>query len=114
MADEHTQRDRWFTTTRWTVVLGTADSDPERAADALRQLCETYWYPLYSYVRHRGHSIEDAEDLTQGFFERLLGTGDPLPSVQRNREPFRAFLLAAMKHFLANEPGSLDSTVRWR
>ena len=61
-----------FATTHWSVVLAAADQDSPQAAAALEQLCRTYWYPLYAYVRHRGHSPEDSQDLTQEFFHRLL------------------------------------------
>jgi RNA polymerase sigma factor (sigma-70 family) len=78
-----------------------------RAADgqakmAMEELCQTYWYPLYAYVRRRGHSKEDAEDLTQAFFARIFAKDD-LEGLSPDRGRFRAFLLAAMKNFLANE-----------
>jgi RNA polymerase sigma-70 factor (ECF subfamily) len=65
-------------------------------------LCSTYWYPLYAYVRRHGHSKEDAEDLTQGFFARFLAR-NYLEGVSSEKGRFRAFMLAAFKHFLANE-----------
>jgi RNA polymerase sigma-70 factor (ECF subfamily) len=68
----------------------------------LETLCCTYWYPLYAYVRRRGHSPEEAEDLTQEFFARLLASND-LSGVDRSKGKFRSFLLAAINHFLANE-----------
>jgi DNA-directed RNA polymerase specialized sigma24 family protein len=83
------------------VLAATGRQSPE-AATALEQLCETYWYPLYAYVRHRGHSPEDAKALTQEFFYRLLH-GDYLARVDPRKGRFRSFLLAAMNHFLANE-----------
>jgi hypothetical protein len=61
-----------FVTTHWSVVLTAGGSDTTRAQDALARLCQTYWFPLYTYVRRRGHSPEDAKDLTQEFFARLL------------------------------------------
>jgi RNA polymerase sigma-70 factor (ECF subfamily) len=70
--------------------------------EALGVLCETYWYPLYAYARRRGASAEDARDLTQAFFTRLLA-GDFLSRANPHRGRFRAFLLTAFKHFLANE-----------
>ncbi len=76
--------------------------DSPRAAEALEQLCRIYWYPLYAYARRQGHSPEDAQDLTQEFFARLLAK-DYLHGVDRSKGRFRSFLLAAMKHFLANE-----------
>lgn len=69
---------------------------------ALEQLCRTYWQPLYAYVRRRGHNPEDAADLTQEFFARLLAANS-LETVAPEKGRFRAFLLAAVKHFLANE-----------
>ena len=69
---------------------------------ALEQLCKTYWFPLYAYVRRRGHSKEDAEDLTQAFFASFLKK-NYLEGLNAERGRFRAFLLAALKHFLANE-----------
>ena len=69
---------------------------------ALEELCRTYWYPLYAYVRRHGHSREDAEDLTQAFFARLLEK-DYLKGISREKGKFRAFLLVAVKRFLANE-----------
>jgi RNA polymerase sigma-70 factor (ECF subfamily) len=91
-----------FATTHWSVVLATADQDSPQAAVALEQLCRTYWYPLYAYVRHRGQSPEDSKDLTQEFFYRLL-QGNYLARVDPRKGKFRSFLLAAMNHFLANE-----------
>jgi len=61
-----------FVTTHWSVVLTAGRSDTTRAQAALENLCRAYWPPLYAYVRRRGHSVEDAEDLTQEFFARLL------------------------------------------
>lgn len=69
---------------------------------ALEELCRSYWFPLYAYVRRRGHSKEDAEDLTQAFFARFLEK-NYLAGLSAERGRFRAFLLAALKHFLANE-----------
>ena len=91
-----------FATTHWSVVLATADQDSPQAAAALEQLCRTYWYPLYAYVRHRGHSPEDSQDLTQEFFYRLLQK-NYLAHVDPRKGKFRSFLLAAINHFLANE-----------
>ena len=91
-----------FTTTHWSVVLAAGLSESPQAAQALEQLCRTYWYPLYAYVRRRGHSPEDAQDLTQEFFSRLLRK-DYLAQVDPGKGKFRSFLLAAISHFLANE-----------
>ncbi len=91
-----------FATTRWTVVLAAGRSSTPQAAVALEELCRTYWYPLYAYVRRQGHTKEDAEDLVQGFFARFLAK-NYLASLSAERGRFRAFLLASLKHFLANE-----------
>lgn len=94
--------DAWFVTTHWSIVLKAGRHDTTRAGDALAKLCQTYWFPLYAYVRRRGHSPHDAQDLTQSFFLSLLerqsvSTADP------DRGRFRSFLLGAMNHFLASE-----------
>lgn len=91
-----------FVTTRWTVVLSAGHKSSPHSDRALAELCQTYWYPLYAYVRHRGHSKEDAEDLTQAFFARFLEK-NYLEGLSAERGKFRAFLLASLKHFLANE-----------
>ena len=91
-----------FVTTRWTVVLRAARSDATRARAALEDLCQAYWYPLYAYARRRGYSPHDAEDLTQGFFTRILRLNS-LAQVEQEQGKFRAFLLASMNHFMADE-----------
>ncbi len=96
MAEIEKSRD-FFATTRWTVVLTAGRTDTTRARKALADLCQTYWYPLYAYARRRGHTVEDAEDLTQGFFARLLQQ-DFLTGLGREKGRFRAFLLASMNH----------------
>ncbi len=73
------------------------------AGRALAELCGTYWYPLYVYVRRRGCRPEEAEDLTQAFFARILGGDDILQMADPGRGRFRSFLLAALDHFLANQ-----------
>ncbi len=97
-----TNQDAWFTTTHWTVVLNAKDPKSPVAADALEQLCRTYWYPLYFYARRSGLNKESAEDSTQGFFARILEKNF-LSQVQREKGKFRSFLLASLKHFLADE-----------
>jgi RNA polymerase sigma factor (sigma-70 family) len=87
-----------FAPTRWTVVI-TAGQGQSRA---LEELCRIYWYPLYAYVRRRGYEAHEAEDLTQEFFARLLAK-NYLADVEREKGKFRSFLLASLKHFLANE-----------
>jgi RNA polymerase sigma-70 factor (ECF subfamily) len=87
-----------FRTTHWTVVL---EAQRGESAEALESLCRNYWQPLYAYARRHGHAQHDAEDLTQSFFTRLLEK-DYLQAVEREKGPFRAFLLTAFKRFLAN------------
>jgi len=95
---------RHFATTHWSLV-GAARPDQasqSRARMALEELCRAYWYPLYAFVRSRGYSAVDAQDLTQAFFTRFIET-DGFASADRERGRFRSYLLGAMKHFLANE-----------
>ncbi len=91
-----------FQTTRWSMVLSARDGDAKEAREALAALCATYWYPLYAFVRRKGHDNEAAEDLVQGFFTRLLEKGD-LAAVEREKGKFRSFLMAACTHYLANQ-----------
>ena len=91
-----------FATTRWSVVLAAGSNDTAPARDALAKLCRTYWYPLYTFVRRRGHSAEDAQDLTQEFLARLLEK-NWVGHADKSKGRFRTFLLSAMKHFLADE-----------
>lgn len=90
-----------FATTRWSVVLA-ARCDNDGAREPLNALCSSYWYPLYAFVRRQGVSAEDAQDLTQEFFARLLSNAW-LEDVELGRGRFRSWLVACMKHFLANE-----------
>lgn len=91
-----------FATTRWTVVMAARDKASPESASALQALCTGYWPPLYAFVRRLGNSPQDAEDLTQEFFARLLQK-DWLGAVDRDRGRFRTFLIMAVKRFLANE-----------
>ena len=91
-----------FVTTHWSVVSTAGRSHTTRARKALARLCETYWYPLYVYVRRRGHSPEDAQDLTQEFFARLL-EHNWVGKADQDKGRFRTFLLTAISRFLANE-----------
>lgn len=91
-----------FPSTQWSIVLDAAAADPARAAAALEKLCGRYWYPIYAFVRQRGHDAHAAEDLTQGFFafvveQHAFNRVDP----QRGR--FRSFVLASLKNFLLNQ-----------
>ena len=90
-----------FVTTHWSIVLTAARRDTTRARDALAHLCQTYWHPLYAYVRRRGYSPEDAQDLTQGFFAQLLER-NAVATVSPGKGRFRSFLLASMNHFLSD------------
>lgn len=90
-----------FAATHWTVVL-TARGDNTQSRVALEKLCQSYWPPIYAYVRRQGHTPHDAQDLTQEFFTRLLKK-NYLADVDRSKGKFRSFLLASLKHFLANE-----------
>ena len=91
-----------FETTHWSRVLAAGRQSTEQSREALAALCETYWYPLYVYLRRWGHDVEDAEDLTQGFFTRVLEKGlFQVASPERGR--FRSFLLTSLKHYVANE-----------
>jgi RNA polymerase sigma-70 factor (ECF subfamily) len=94
--------DRWFAATRWTVILTAGQGEAPQATRALEELCRMYWYPLYAYVRRRGYDSHEAEDLTQEFFARLLAKNN-LADVKREKGKFRSFLLASLKHFLANQ-----------
>lgn len=91
-----------FVATRWTVVLAARDKASPQSAEALESLCQTYWYPLYVYVRRLGHQTADAQDLTQEFFARLL-TKEWLASADPEKGRFRTFLFVALKRFLAND-----------
>lgn len=91
-----------FATTHWSVVADAQGADSPAARDALAQLCERYWYPLYAHLRHQNHSAEDAQDLVQGFFERLLRSRS-LDRVGPDRGRFRSWLLASLRHHLADE-----------
>ncbi len=91
-----------FATTHWSVVLASARKDTPTGQKALATLCEQYWYPVYAYLRRQGLTADEAQDLTQAFFARLLEKGY-FQQAQPARGRFRSFLLAAVKHFLANE-----------
>ena len=92
----------WFATTHWSVVLAAGRSSAEDGAAALEKLCRTYWYPLYAYVRRWGHSPEDAQDLTQGFFAAFLERNG-VARADRERGRFRTFLLGSIENFLHAE-----------
>jgi RNA polymerase sigma-70 factor (ECF subfamily) len=102
-----------FPTTQWSRILAARQGDPAaiEARTAMAELCRAYWYPLYAFIRRRGHDPEAAQDLTQEFFARLL-EADFLAGVDRAKGKFRAFLLAACTHFLANQRDFLRARKR--
>ena len=91
-----------FATTHWTAVIAAGHGGSQEAEVALEELCRRYWFPLYVYVRRQTATREDAEDLTQAFFARFLEK-NYLEKLTAQKGKFRAFLLASLKHFLANE-----------
>src|SRR5512142_966517 len=91
-----------FVATHWSAVMSAGEGESTEAQEALEQLCRVYWFPLYAYVRRRGYSPEDAQDLTQEFFAKLL-TRHWLARADPARGRFRTFLLTALEYFLANE-----------
>jgi len=91
-----------FHTTHWTIVMTAAQSQVQGGPSALAELCRLYWYPLYVFARRRGHSPEDAQDLTQGFFLHLL-EHRALAHVDRLKGKFRSFLLASFQNYLSVE-----------
>jgi RNA polymerase sigma factor (sigma-70 family) len=99
----HTQLGRnEFPTTSWTLVAAAGDALREDCRDALARLCERYWYPVYAYVRRRGYAAQEAQDLTQDFFVRIL-EGRYLDRADANRGRFRSFLLNSCKYFLSDQ-----------
>lgn len=103
--------DNYFATTHWSVVLTAGGRDTTRAHIALEKLCNTYWYPLYAYVRRRGYPPHDAQDLTQGFFARLLER-QSISNADPNKGRFRSFMLGALNYFLATERAKMQTQKR--
>lgn len=93
---------RSFHTTRWSLVRLAIAEEPVEALQAMETLCEAYWYPLYAFIRRSGYGPEDAEDLTQGFFARMLDR-DILMSADPSRGKLRSFLLTCLRRYMANE-----------
>jgi RNA polymerase sigma factor (sigma-70 family) len=91
-----------FPTTRWTVVVAAGDPHRKEARSALVSLCENYWYPLYAYLRRRGYSADQAQDLTQEFFMRVL-EGRYLDRADPGKGRFRSFILTSLRFFVADE-----------
>jgi RNA polymerase sigma-70 factor (ECF subfamily) len=102
---------RQFATTRWSQVLAAGQVHTGDSREALARLCESYWYPLYAYVRRWGHDADQAQDLTQEFFARLLEK-HYLRAADPARGRFRSFLLASLKHFLSNERDRVGAAKR--
>ncbi len=95
-------RPKVFATTHWSVVLQAGRSTSAGRSAALEQLCRTYWYPLYSFLRRKGCPQHDAEDTVQAFFAHLLAK-DAIARADRTRGKFRTFLLSSLQHFSAKE-----------
>jgi DNA-directed RNA polymerase specialized sigma24 family protein len=93
-----------FVTTRWSIVLSCAESGPnqDKAHKALAELCKIYWRPVFAFICRQGHSVPDAQDLTQDFFAKVL-KGRLLQGADRNRGRFRSLLLTALQRFLHDE-----------
>ena len=100
-----------FHTTRWTLVLVSAQNESQVAQAALAELCQIYWYPLYAFARRRGYSPDDSQDLTQGFFLDLL-EHRALTRVDRLKGKFRSFLLASFENYLSAEARAAHSLKR--
>lgn len=99
IANPHPSR---FPTTKWSLVFAAGETSSIGGEEALAYLCSLYWYPVFAFVRRRGHSTDEAQDLTQGFFTRIIEKGG-ISSADRDRGRFRTFLLTACQHFLLNE-----------
>src|SRR5262245_57881383 len=93
---------RVFATTHWSVVLAAGKGDSPPARRALEMLCRAYWYPIYVFVRRKGHGPDEAQDLTQEFFAQLIAK-EHLRLADREKGKFRTFLLAMLGYFLARE-----------
>jgi len=92
----------WFATTHWSMVVSAGRDDGPESREALEKLCESYWIPLYSYVRRCGHGQDDAQDLTQEFFARIIAN-NRIARADQQKGRFRSFLLTALKNFLSDE-----------
>src|SRR5437762_12261790 len=106
MANNHTMHtlpgSSQFPTTRWTLVIAAGDPQRKEARSALVSLCENYWYPLYAYLRRRGYPADQAQDLTQEFFVRVL-EGRYIDRADPEKGRFRSFILTSLKFFAADE-----------
>jgi RNA polymerase sigma-70 factor (ECF subfamily) len=99
---EHLPQRGRFSTTHWSVVLAAGSNETSQSREALARLCQLYWYPVYAFIRRQEHSADDAADLTQEFFVRVLDKSF-LKQADPQRGRFRSFLLACVRHFLSNE-----------
>jgi RNA polymerase sigma factor (sigma-70 family) len=90
-----------FPTTRWTLVLRVQKGGEAEAARAMEEICRQYWYPIYAFARHRGFSAEDAEDITQVFFQRLI-TSETIQAAQQEKGLMRSFMLSLLKRVISN------------
>ena len=102
LADHGSAVSRRFDTTRWSLVLAARTGSTKESRAALAALCEAYWYPIYALIRRQGHGAEEARDLAQGYFARLIEKKD-LRQVDPDLGRFRSFLLVSVRHFLSNE-----------
>ena len=91
-----------FPVTRWTLILGLRGEDEKVARRALEELCELYWYPVYAYIRRQGAGPDDAQDMTQGFFARLLERGE-FSHAEQSKGKLRTFLLARVQNFMVQD-----------
>ncbi len=98
---DESQRPQNFPVTHWTDIAAARREGSTAAAEALNRLCSTYWYPIYAYIRRKGHSDADAKDIAQGFFFHVLER-NLLGAADRTKGKFRSFLLGALNYFLAN------------
>ena len=97
-----TKGQRAFPTTRWTRVMSLRGDDEDAAQEAMAEICRIYWYPIYAFIRHRGNSAHDAEDLTQGFFSHIIEKKQ-LDRADRERGKLRSFLLLVAKSYMSDE-----------
>jgi RNA polymerase sigma-70 factor (ECF subfamily) len=99
----HTPIPRQFDTTQWSLVSAAGNEDPDnsRTQEALEKLCQRYWFPLYAFLRSRGHPAHDAQDLTQAFLSQFIQSRG-FASANPNRGRFRTYLLGCLKHFVTN------------
>jgi RNA polymerase sigma-70 factor (ECF subfamily) len=104
-------RSRRFATTRWSLVMAAGDPASPNAASALASLCELYWFPVYAFIRRTGASVDDAADLTQAFFARVLEKGT-FAHARQERGRFRSFLLSSVRNFVANERAAIRAMKR--